>query len=78
MKFCEKGRILADLHNGLLKQRLHSFEHLSQLGLIGFFGVKNGGVLIDYRFLIVDNCLLVYGVTAYDVKVYDFWTRCFG
>ena len=34
-----------------------------------------GDFVVDSRFLILDKCLLVCGVTAYNVRVYVFVTR---
>jgi len=42
------------------------------------FWVKNGGVLIDYRFLTIDKCLLVCGVSGCIIKSYGFATRVYG
>jgi len=42
------------------------------------FWVKNGGGLVDYRFLIMDNCLLVCGVSGCGVGGYGFAIRVFG
>ncbi len=44
----------------------------------GCFWLKNGGVLIDYRLLIIDNCLLEFCVSGCGVRGNDFSTRIIG
>ena len=57
----------------------------SYVGFWGFeflgdrcFWAKNGGVLTDYRFLIIEDCLLKLCVTGCNIKSYGFLRRVYG